>query len=234
MAEKKKSPGLVILGKSSNWYEARTRRQLLAKERDHSPFLEKQIDEIVIPTLEKQGRKLADEPSPLAISGTIPGATQGQGFSAQLEAKDGYGGYSFAITGGTLPEGVGFDNRGRFYGVPAFAGSYSVTATVTDSLGQTASMGVSISVAKAEEIPEETVAFNPGARFDDPPAEIADTANATGSNGATDTGQGATPAGSSEASVPSIGKTIVEPSSASDSTETAQPETGEKPKSKIR
>lgn len=226
--EKKKSPGLTILGKSSNWYEKKTRRQLLAKERDHSPFFERQVDDLIIPTLEQQGRKLLDEPEALTLTGRLQNAKQSQGYTAQLEAAGGYGNYQFAVTGGALPVGLGMDNKGRFFGVPALFGSYSFTVTATDSLGQTVSAGFSLVVDKAEELPEETVLVNPGARFDDPiepmpeetveTAQATDTANATEVNGATETGQGEAVSQSSEANTGAPVKAIVEPSGASDST----------------
>jgi hypothetical protein len=63
----------------------------------------------------------------------------GRSYSATLKASGGKKAYGWALVGGTLPAGLGFDGAtGKISGTPAAAASVNLTFQVTDSLGGTA------------------------------------------------------------------------------------------------
>jgi arylsulfatase A-like enzyme len=83
---------------------------------------------------------------PLAIStSSLPNALTSASYTQSLAATGGSAsGYSWSVTGGSLPPGMTLGSSGTFSGTPTAAGSYSFTATVTDSAGHTASKALSM------------------------------------------------------------------------------------------
>jgi putative Ig domain-containing protein len=55
--------------------------------------------------------------------------------------------YSWSLSGGALPDGLGLSSGGAVSGTPTLAGSFGFTALVTDARGVTASSAGSISIA---------------------------------------------------------------------------------------
>ena len=79
---------------------------------------------------------------PLAVKTTspLPNAFTSTAYTQTLAATGGSGtGYAWSVTGGSLPPGVTLGTNGTFSGTPTAMGSYSFTATVSDSAGHTAS-----------------------------------------------------------------------------------------------
>jgi uncharacterized protein YdaL len=72
---------------------------------------------------------------PVTVTTTsLPPATTGQSYTATLAAADGTAPYRWAVTSGTLPQGLGLNSStGAIIGTPTTAGTSTVTVTVTDS-----------------------------------------------------------------------------------------------------
>jgi hypothetical protein len=95
-------------------------------------------------------------PRPTITTTSLPGATVGQAYSAEVSATGGSPGYAWQVAGVTLPAGLSFDagtvNSGtlRIAGTPAVgAQSRTFTLTVRDIAGQTASREFTIAVVSA-------------------------------------------------------------------------------------
>jgi hypothetical protein len=100
---------------------------------------------------------------PIALSPTsLPGATQGQGYSASIGASGGAAPYSFSETG-ALPGGVALDQNGTLAGTPADSGSFPLTLTATDANGCTGSEDVTLAVAAASAGPAPIEPVTPAA-----------------------------------------------------------------------
>ncbi len=86
--------------------------------------------------------------APLVITtATLPAGVAGTAYSAALAATGGDSPYTWAVQG--LPASVTASTGGALSGTPATAGSYTVTATVTDSKGVTASKSYNLTVTPA-------------------------------------------------------------------------------------
>lgn len=73
---------------------------------------------------------------PLALSGTLAAATEGEAYSSGLTASGGVEPYAWDISVGTLPDGLSINSgTGVISGTPSDgeAGSYPITIRVTDS-----------------------------------------------------------------------------------------------------
>jgi uncharacterized protein (TIGR03437 family) len=93
---------------------------------------------------------LVVNPAVLTITlGSFPGGIVGSDYPLQIfTAAGGVPGYTFAITSGSLPPGLGLAGP-QISGVPTGQGTFSFTATVTDIAGTTASLNGSIVIAPA-------------------------------------------------------------------------------------
>jgi hypothetical protein len=69
----------------------------------------------------------------LTLTGSLPNATQGVAYSQTLTAKGGLAPYTYAVTSGTLPDGITLSSAGVFSGTPTTVGASSFTVTATDS-----------------------------------------------------------------------------------------------------
>lgn len=88
---------------------------------------------------------------PLQISGDAPDVPLDSPYSYAYSASGGFGIYAFSFTG-SLPPGVTLSTSGVLTGVADTAGSFSFTVTVTDSLGNTASVPDTILVSFAPDL----------------------------------------------------------------------------------
>ena len=66
--------------------------------------------------------------------------------SIQLSASGGAEPYTFEVTAGSLPEGMGLTLGGTLSGTPSEAGDFAATATATDRLGFTGTADISIRI----------------------------------------------------------------------------------------
>ena len=78
-------------------------------------------------------------------------AVKSQPYADSLYAYGGVGPYTWAVTSGSLPSGVGLSSTGQFSGYPGSAGSFAFTVTATDSASppQTATGPLSLEVYPA-------------------------------------------------------------------------------------
>src|SRR5204862_4616591 len=63
---------------------------------------------------------------------SLPSGTQGTAYSQTISATGGFGSYSFAVTSGSLPNGLTL-NAGTLSGTPTLPGTFNFTITATDS-----------------------------------------------------------------------------------------------------
>lgn len=83
-------------------------------------------------------------PAPLIGTADVPLGTEGGAFRGTVNASGGTGPYSWQVTDGALPAGLSLSEDGEITGTPDAAGTFTVTATVTDAQGATADVDVEI------------------------------------------------------------------------------------------
>jgi hypothetical protein len=112
----------------------------------------------------------AENPNPLALTvATLPDATVGVAYSAQLTASGGTPPYSFSLDAGSaLPPGLNLAPNGTIDGAPMTAGRFAFTVTVIDSSAtpQSASAGFTITVIDPTSGLVITTAILPNGRVD--------------------------------------------------------------------
>jgi large repetitive protein len=91
---------------------------------------------------------------------SLPMATQGRVYAAQLVATGGDGVYTWEVVSGTLPVGMTLGSVGDLTGTPAEAGGFTFTARVTDRGGRVASRILTLTVERAPTI--QTLSLPPG------------------------------------------------------------------------
>jgi hypothetical protein len=97
-----------------------------------------------------QGYTIGIDAPPIALSpATLPNGTTGQAYSQTITASGGAGPYTFAVTIGSIPNGLSLNSStGALSGTPTAAGSFLFTITATDSvLGATGHRDYAVSVA---------------------------------------------------------------------------------------
>ena len=77
---------------------------------------------------------------------SIPGATEGAGYSTTLSATGGTPGYTWSLALGSPPPGVSLNPAGTIVGTPTSAGTFGFTAKVTDAASGTATQALSLTV----------------------------------------------------------------------------------------
>lgn len=77
---------------------------------------------------------------------TLPAASGGVSYLQSVSASGGIGSYTFSLSVGTLPPGIGLSSAGVLSGTPTATGSYAFTLTATDSLGFTGSQAYTVIV----------------------------------------------------------------------------------------
>ncbi len=83
----------------------------------------------------------------LITTTSLPAGTMGTAYSQTILATGGATPYSYAVTGGALPGGLGLAASGAITGTPTTAGSFSFTVTVTDAASKTAVQSYSVTVS---------------------------------------------------------------------------------------
>jgi hypothetical protein len=91
---------------------------------------------------------------------SLPAATQGRDYAAQLVATGGDGVYSWSLEGGALPTGVALTTGGALTGTPTAGGEFTFTAQVTDGAGRVATRSLTLTVDRAPTI--QTGSLPPG------------------------------------------------------------------------
>lgn len=86
--------------------------------------------------------------APLAVAPTtLPGATVGVTYAANLSATGGAHPYTWSLGGGTLPAGLSLSAAGAIAGTPSAAGQFTFAVAVKDAKGATATSQLTITVA---------------------------------------------------------------------------------------
>jgi len=87
--------------------------------------------------------------SPVGIStpSALGGGSVNSSYSQTLAASAGVGPYAWTVTASSLPPGLSLSASGVISGIPSASGTFPFTATVTDSLGATASRQFTVVVA---------------------------------------------------------------------------------------
>jgi Putative Ig domain len=84
---------------------------------------------------------------PLSVTTTsLPAGTINVPYSSTLSASGGEPPYSWTVTGGALPPGLGLSTAGVISGTPTAGGVYNFTVQVTDTLTNMASAPLSITI----------------------------------------------------------------------------------------
>jgi hypothetical protein len=104
--------------------------------------------------------------NPLTITtSSLPGGTVGVAYSQSVTASGGSGSYSWSVSVGGLPDGLGLTSgtpSATVSGTPTTAGTYSFTLQITDGAGRTASQGFSIVVSATAPLSITTTTLPPG------------------------------------------------------------------------
>ena len=83
----------------------------------------------------------------LVVTPTVlPDVLAGVPYSQQLAASGGQGGYTFALTAGSLPPGLTLTTAGLIDGKPTTAGVFAFTVTATDGFGNTGAAALTVTV----------------------------------------------------------------------------------------
>ena len=86
---------------------------------------------------------------PVITTTTLPGGTVGQAYSQTLQATGGIGLLSWTLSGGSLPAMLSLSPAGVISGTPTNADTANFTVRVTDTLNQSDTQDLSISVSAA-------------------------------------------------------------------------------------
>jgi hypothetical protein len=89
---------------------------------------------------------------PVITTTTLPGGTVGQAYSQTLQATGGIGILSWTLSGGSLPAMLSLSPAGVISGTPTNTGTANFTVRVTDTLNQSDTQDLSITVSAVLEI----------------------------------------------------------------------------------
>ena len=85
--------------------------------------------------------------APIVLDPTsLPDATVGTAYEQPLSASGGTGPYSFAVTSGSLPAGMGMDGDGIVDGTPEAPGDFAFTVMASDASGQSGEQAYALTV----------------------------------------------------------------------------------------
>ncbi|MBX5480743.1 MAG: putative Ig domain-containing protein [Myxococcaceae bacterium] len=88
----------------------------------------------------------------------LPDAYTGSAYTAALTASGGKSPYTFALQAGTLPNGLSLSGAGAFSGTPTATGTASLTFSVTDANGVSATRALTLAVLAPPSITTTTLA----------------------------------------------------------------------------
>src|SRR5690606_10231708 len=93
---------------------------------------------------------IQSQPTITIAPATLPNATAGAAYNQALSASGGTAPYSFAVTSGSLPAGLGLAADGVLTGTPTAGGNFNFTITATDSNGFSGDRAYNPTVAAAD------------------------------------------------------------------------------------
>ncbi len=77
---------------------------------------------------------------------SLPSGSVNVPYSFEMTASGGWPGYTWSVKSGSLPTGVSLSSSGAFSGIPSIANTTGFTIQVTDSVGNTATASLAITV----------------------------------------------------------------------------------------
>jgi hypothetical protein len=101
------------------------------------------------PQTATQSVSITISPKPITIKASTLAAIQDHPYCHVLSAKGGDAPYTWAVTSGALPTGMGLNSDGSFAGSPSVSGTFAFTAQATDAYtpADTASQALTMDVA---------------------------------------------------------------------------------------
>jgi hypothetical protein len=101
------------------------------------------------PQTATQSVSITISPKPITIKASALAAVQDHPYCHVLSAKGGDAPYTWAVTSGALPTGMGLDSDGSFAGSPSVSGTFTFTARATDAYtpADSASQALTMQVA---------------------------------------------------------------------------------------
>lgn len=104
-------------------------------------------DSSATPQIATTSLSLTVMPPPLQVStASVPSATTNAAYSAGLAATGGTQPYTWSVSTGQLPNGIGLSSSGTVSGTPTVSGTFPFTAEVRDNSGSTATANLSLVV----------------------------------------------------------------------------------------
>ncbi|PZU86824.1 MAG: IPT/TIG domain/outer membrane autotransporter barrel domain-containing protein [Shinella sp.] len=103
------------------------------------------------------------QPTLALTPSSLPGGTAAVSYSQALLANSGAAPYTFAVTSGSLPDGLSLATDGTLSGIPTTVESQTFTVTATDVYGATGSQSYTVAIAIAAPVAGDisaTVAAN--------------------------------------------------------------------------
>jgi hypothetical protein len=86
---------------------------------------------------------------PVIGPATVPGGYVGWAYSQKLTVADPATSYTFAITAGSLPDGLTLDSDGTLHGTPSATGTFAFTVTANGADGQVGVRAYTVAIAPA-------------------------------------------------------------------------------------
>lgn len=80
------------------------------------------------------------------LTTTLPQATQGQYYTANLQVSGGQAPYVFTVVSGQLPSGLSLSTNGTVTGTPTVSGSYTVQVRAQDAYGASATQSLLLTI----------------------------------------------------------------------------------------
>jgi CSLREA domain-containing protein len=91
---------------------------------------------------------LTVDPAVVVSPATLPTGEVGSPYNQTISASGPPGRFSFAVTTGTLPTGLGLSSGGTLSGTPTAAGTFMFTVTATNSTNESGSQAYTLTVAQ--------------------------------------------------------------------------------------
>jgi alpha-tubulin suppressor-like RCC1 family protein len=107
----------------------------------------------------------APGPAPVPLSVTVsalPAATVGVSYTTSVTAAGGTGPYSWALSSGSLPDGLLLSTAGVITGLPTRDGAATLTVTVTDAKGTALSSSLPLTIAPSAFVDDTARAWGRG------------------------------------------------------------------------
>src|SRR4029077_16344227 len=96
--------------------------------------------------------------APSITTSSLPNGEVSVAYSQRAAASGGPQPYTWTLSPGPLPGGLGLASNGAITGIPTTAGTFNFTLQVTDNVGATATKALSITIGDAPSITTSALA----------------------------------------------------------------------------